>query len=116
MEKRNDVGVVKLPLLTQKNDRANNLGEKKEVNDGIYFPEYTAIDKNVRGPLYRAPSNVQPPHLPEGVLFPEHWKFYDGDLNKVRAEVAKNVMIANGLGFNEYQVYAKSINEFKAYL
>lgn len=49
-------------------------------------------------------------------MFPEHWEFYDGDLNKVRAEVAKNVLLAGGMGFEEYRRYAKQVGEFKEFL
>jgi hypothetical protein len=69
------------------------------VNDGIYYPSYTAQDPNIGAPLYKEPANVQPAHLPDKVLFPEHWLFYDGDLNKVRAEIAKNVLLAKNMSF-----------------
>ena len=49
-------------------------------------------------------------------MFPEHWLFYDGDLNKVKAEVAKNVLISNNLTFSQYQVYVKSMQAFKKYM
>lgn len=79
--------------------------EIKEVNDGIYFPSYGAIDPNVAAPLYKEPANVQPMHLPDKILFPEHWLFYDRDLNKVRAEIAKNVILAKNMSFKEYKEY-----------
>ena len=46
-------------------------------------------------------------------MFPEHWMFYDGDLNKVRAQIAKNVLFGEGLSFQEYQIYAKRLAAFK---
>lgn len=58
---------------------------KKDVNDAAYFPSYGAVDPNVPAPLYKQNADVKPMHLPDKVLFPEHWLFYDGDLNKVRA-------------------------------
>lgn len=70
------------------------------MNDGVYFPTYDAIDPKIAAPLYKKPANVKPIHTPEKDLFPEHWLFYDGDLNKVRAEIAKNVLIGNGLSFD----------------
>lgn len=70
VERRADIGVPKLPELTANNDRANNIHEKRDVNDGVYFPRYTAIDGNVGVPLYRPPADVQPVHLPEKVLYP----------------------------------------------
>ncbi len=57
------------------------------------------MDPNLPAPLYKAPSNVKPQHLPEKVLFPEHWMFYDGDLNRVKAEIAKNVFLAKNMTF-----------------
>ena len=39
--------------------------------------------------------------------------YYDGDMNKVRAEIAKNVLLADGMSFNEYQVHVKRFNAFK---
>lgn len=54
--------------------------------------------------------------MPDKELFPEHWIFYDGDLNKVRAEIAKNVLIGNGLTFEEYQNYSKKFSAFKKYM
>lgn len=111
-----DIGVTKFADLTENNDRVNNIHEKKDVNDGVYFPKYTAIDKNIPTPLFKEPANIQPEHLPEKYLFPEHWEFYDGDLNKVRAELAKNVLLAGGMNFQEYQKHAKQVNSFKEYL
>lgn len=73
--------------------------EIKEINDGVYFPSYEAIDPHIPGPIMRNPVDVQPAHLPDKEIFPEHWVFYDGDLNKVRAEIAKNVLIGGGLPF-----------------
>ena len=87
--------------------------EIKEVNDGIYFPSYAGIDANVAGPIYKEPANVRPAHLPDSELFPEHWMYYDGDLNKVRAEIAKNVLIGGGMNFEEYNSYAKKFRAFK---
>ena len=49
-------------------------------------------------------------------MFPEHWLFYDGDLKKVRAEIAKNVLIAKNMSFQEYQGYRKKFDAFKKYL
>ena len=43
--------------------------------------------------------------LPDKVLFPEHWLFYDGDLNKVRAEIGKNIILAKNMSYKEYKVY-----------
>jgi hypothetical protein len=55
-------------------------------------------------------------HLPDKVLFPEHWLFYDGDLNKVRAEIAKNVILGKGMDFDTYKRYALRFDAFKEYL
>ena len=55
-------------------------------------------------------------HTPDKELFPEHWLFYDGDLNKVRAEIAKNVLMGNGLSFLEYNFYAKRFKAFKNFM
>ena len=49
-------------------------------------------------------------------MFPEHWLFYDGDLNKVKAEIAKNVLISNNMNFHQYQAYVKSMQAFKKYM
>ena len=92
--------------MTKKNDRENNCVEIKEVCDGVYYPQYTAIDPNVAVPLLKEKANVQPMHTPDKDLFPEHWLFYDGDLNKVRAEIAKNVILAKNMSFKEYKQYS----------
>ena len=55
-------------------------------------------------------------HLPEKVLFPEHWVFYDGDLNKVKAEIAKNVILAKNMNFDQYKQYTVKFEAFKLYL
>jgi hypothetical protein len=47
----------------------------------------------------KEPANVQPLHIPDKDLFPERWMFYDGDLNKVRAEIAKNVILAKNMSY-----------------
>lgn len=70
------------------------------MTDATYFPNYTAIDPNVHGPIMRKDFDVHPPHLSDKQLFPEHWLFYDGDLNKVRAEIAKNVLLAKNMDFS----------------
>jgi len=54
------------------------------VNDGIYYPNYSQIDANIQGIVYKLPA---------------HWVFYDGDLDKVRAEIAKNVILAKNMPF-----------------
>lgn len=51
--------------------------------------------------------------MPDKILFPEHWLFYDGDLNKVRAEIAKNVILAKNMDFKEYQAYRLKFQRFK---
>ena len=82
----------------------------------MYFPRYTAIDANVAAPLYKKPVDVEPMHLPDKILYPEHWEFYDGDLNRVRAELAKNVLIGGGMSFDEYKKYTRQMQVFKEYL
>jgi hypothetical protein len=86
------------------------------VNDGVYFPSYKAIDPNIPAPLYKEPAKIKLDHLPDKILFPEHWLFYDGDLNKVRAEIAKNVILAKNMSFQEYQIYRERFQNFKEYL
>ena len=53
VEQRNDIGIVKFPQLKPQNARENNCVDVKEVNDGIYYPSYSAVDKNVPAPLYK---------------------------------------------------------------
>lgn len=53
--------------------------------------------------MYHTPADVKPKNIPDKLLFPEHWLFYDGDIGKVRAEIAKNVLMAGGLNFKEYK-------------
>lgn len=62
--------MVKFQEITEKNDRQNNCVDIKEVNDGVYFPSYNAIDPNVPAPLYKEPANVKPVHMPDKILFP----------------------------------------------
>jgi hypothetical protein len=85
VEKRTDTGLVKYQPITKKNARENNCVEVKEVNDGLYYPKYTELETNVSVPLYKEPTDHKPPNVPDNEVFPEHWLFYDGDLNKVRA-------------------------------
>ena len=54
--------------------------------------------------------------MPDKQLFPEHCLFYDGDLKKVRAEIAKNVLLVKGMSFQEYKQYATKFRAFKKYL
>ena len=65
VQKRPDIGVIKFQEITAKNDRENNCIEIPQVNDGIYFPSYNAIDANVPAPLYKEESKVKPIHMPE---------------------------------------------------
>ena len=53
VEQRNDIGIVKFPQLKPQNARENNCVDGKEVNDGISYPSYSAVDKNVPAPLYK---------------------------------------------------------------
>jgi hypothetical protein len=35
------------------------------VNDGIYYPNYSQIDANIQGIVYKLPANVHPVHIPD---------------------------------------------------
>ena len=57
--------MLKFQPITETNARENNMMEKKEVNDGIYYPSYDAIDPNIAAPLYKDPANVKPKNIPD---------------------------------------------------
>lgn len=60
---------------------------QKEIFDNEDLePDLQAIKPNVKGFKYMQPTEIQPEHIPDKDLFPEQWKHYDVDLNKVKED------------------------------
>jgi hypothetical protein len=81
-EKRADIGVVKIQKAPE--------NTKDEVDDRIdLYPN--AIKPNKLVFKYTVPIDHKPKHVPDSVLNPETWKYYDVNLDAVREELAKDV-------------------------
>lgn len=87
--------------------------EKVEVPEGPDFVGQDVDDflKPHKGvPLMMQPTEHQPAHLPDKAEFPERWQFYDVNLNAVREEAAKNVLISGKLSQEEFLRHENFMN------
>ena len=89
-----DKGAIRIVEPVFKGERRNDSIDEgqEEIN-----PNYDMTKPNRLVFKYHQPSNVQPTNIPDKELHPEYWRFYDVDLDKVRAELAKNISLTGGL-------------------
>lgn len=72
--------------LTDHNDRqlAMDLA-KKDIYDAWIDPNYALVEKRAPEALIKGPvDRKEPPNLPEKLLYPERWEFYDPNMKAVK--------------------------------
>lgn len=58
---------------------------KSDIMDIDVSPNYDWVKKRAPAAVIKGPVAVkEPPHLPDRLLYPEQWRFYDGNLDAVR--------------------------------
>lgn len=82
--------------LTDHNDRlqAMDMANKSAV-DAIINPTYSLVEKRAPAALIKDKVPVkEPPNLPDKLLYPEHWQFYNKDETAVRPNTAVGGLFA----------------------
>lgn len=118
VEKRVDVGHVKLQELTEKNARENQMDPSKQIevfdNEDLY-PNIQAVKPNPKSFQYHEKTESEVPHLPDKALFQSRWNFYDYDLNKVREDFGKGGNIGYGGNRGEFAEHEEFMHLMHAY-
>jgi len=113
VERRPDIGVLKMQDITEKNARENQMDlANKDVFDAPLDVNYDQVLP--RAPAYKIHSPVKlegPKHIPESKLHPEKWRYYDVNLDAVKPDVPEAV-IAGGLTMEEYRKKEEMFNLF----
>jgi len=87
----------------------------KDVFDADLDPNYDVTKPRAPGFVYHKPVELEgPAHLPESVLHPEQWKFYDINIDAIKPEVG-DVEFAGGLNRDEFIEKEDDHNQFLAY-
>ena len=84
-ERRVDIGIMKIK---------EPINEKKEEIDTRLpiFPNYDVDKPNKLVFQYHEPTKgLEPPHTPEKEIFQGNWRYYDVNLDAIKAEVAKDI-------------------------
>ncbi|KRW99078.1 hypothetical protein PPERSA_07331 [Pseudocohnilembus persalinus] len=119
VEKRNDIGVQKFADLNEKNDRENKMEHLKQFenfdNEDLN-PNIEAIKPNIKGNVkLHEPSDVQPQHPSDNMLFPEKWQFYDGNLDSIKEKIGQPISFAGNKDRDEFLEHEDFMNLMKAY-
>ena len=80
--------------MNENNDRQHymdpNYGREVFDNEDL-DPNIEAVKPGLKGFKYMPPAEVGPEHPPDKDLAPEHWQFYDVNLDAVREDTKKGV-------------------------
>jgi len=115
VETRKDKGVVSYKL-TPFNDREVQMDlAQKDIFDGELDPNYNYNKPRKPEFMYHEPIEWNPPHPSDGMLFRERWRFYDGDVNKVRPEI-KAIDFAKNLNMKEFLQFEYEFKLLEDYL
>lgn len=84
--KRTDMLGAKMAPLTAMNDRLQVMDfANKSAVDAIINPNYNLVEKRAPATVIKDTISVkEPPNLPDKLLYPERWQFYDADYNVVK--------------------------------
>ena len=86
-EKRADVGVVKFK------EEIVPKSEPKDDRVALYPSTALTLPSHMTFKYYEESKDIGPQHVPDAVLKPGRWKFYQVDLDAVREQVATNVYL-----------------------
>ncbi len=93
VEPRNDLGKVAFAEEPEK--------KPAEVPPLTYLvPNYDFDKPGKPVPLYKEPTEVRPPHVPESALHPAHWTFYDAK----EPQHEPNLTFASNLEYHKFQL------------
>lgn len=114
--KRTDVLGAKMAPLTENNDRLQAMDlAKKDAVDAWIDPKYTLVEKRAPEAVIKGPVEVkEPPNLPDKILYPERWEFYDPDMKAVKpnTEVGGKFAAENFLTFKLKQHERDMLREY----
>ena len=84
--KRTDIYGAKMAPLTEHNDRLLVMDlAKKDAVDALITPVYTLVEKRAPEAVIKGPvDRIEPPQIPDKLLYPEHWEFYDPNLKAIK--------------------------------
>lgn len=118
VEKRVDIGVPKLAKLNWNNERQMVIEKNmyKEANDPDLDPMYDWVKKRVPAVLMKGPvERKEPPNIPDHMVFPERWEFYDKDVAAIKERGDTFGKFANG-DFQKFQLDEKEKEILTDYL
>lgn len=99
-EKRADIGVLRIK------EPIEPIKEEVDARLPLY-PNYDIDKPNKLVFQYHEPvKGLSPPHTPDKELMKEHWKFYDVNLNAIRAEIA-NDLYFHPIGLSKEEFLSK---------
>ena len=80
------------------------------------FPNIKAILPNHMSFKYYEPVEVGPQHMPDKLKNPGKWKYYDVDLDAVRAQIFQNIYFSgkdtDKEGFEEMEKFFKLLQAY----
>jgi hypothetical protein len=93
---RTDTYGGKMVPLNEYNDRLNAMNlAKKDVADPELDINYGLVEKRPPTTVIKGPVEVkEPPNLPDKLIFPERWEFYDGDMAVVKPSTTTGGLFA----------------------
>ena len=106
-EPRQDIGGVKYVASTE---HSTSVDDRPALE-----PDFDYDKPNKGVPLYKPPSEIEPKNVPDKVLYPEHWKYYDLNLDAIK-EVQQPHDFAQNMKLDEFMSrdqFLKELDEFK---
>lgn len=115
-EMRMDKGAIKMkPPKEQKEFTALNPDLETQAKRPDIYPDFDYDKPKKLTHMYKDPVEQAPTNIPDKALKPEHWKFYDGDLDAVR-EVGPKPDFAQNMDIDEFvahEEYVEARAEFQ---
>ena len=106
-EPRQDIGVMKM---IREHEKLDEFDDKPNL-----YPDYDYDKTKKLVPVYKQPSDVRPIHIPDKVINPEKWKFYDPNLDAIK-EVQQQYDFAQNLKLDEFiekEEFNRDVEEYK---
>jgi hypothetical protein len=66
------------------------------------FPNLDSVKPQIHGVAIKEDSNIMPWHIPDKLLEPEIWKFYDPNLDAIKEDIGRVNNFARNLEIEEY--------------
>jgi hypothetical protein len=81
----------------------------------MLYPDDSAVKPNKLAFQYHEPTVIVPPHLPEALLHPEKWRFYDPNTD-LKFDNPPTTDFAGGVKYDQYQDLEKDKEAREGYL